>query len=34
MKTLVTNGHIVTAVDSYIADILIDGETIAQFGVR
>lgn len=32
MKTLITNGHIVTAVDSYVADILIDGETIAMIG--
>ena len=32
MRTLVKNGHIVTAVDSYIADILIDGETIAMIG--
>lgn len=32
MRTLITNGHIVTAVDSYIADILIDGETVAMIG--
>jgi len=32
MKTLIENGHIVTAVDSYNADILIDGETIAMIG--
>jgi dihydropyrimidinase len=32
MKTLINNGHIVTAVDSYIADILIDGETVAMIG--
>ncbi len=32
MKTLIKNGHIVTAVDSYTADILIDGETIAMIG--
>ncbi|MDX2029615.1 MAG: dihydropyrimidinase [Blastocatellia bacterium] len=32
MRTLITNGHIVTAVDSYVADILIDGETIALIG--
>ncbi len=32
MRTLIKNGHIVTAVDSYIADILIDGETIALIG--
>ena len=32
MRTLITNGHIVTAVDSYVADILIEGETIALIG--
>ncbi|HEV2664598.1 MAG TPA: dihydropyrimidinase [Blastocatellia bacterium] len=32
MKTLIKNGHIVTAVDFYVADILIDGETIAMIG--
>jgi dihydropyrimidinase len=32
MNTLIKNGHIVTAVDSYIADILIDGETVAMIG--
>jgi dihydropyrimidinase len=32
MKTLIKNGHIVTAVDSYVADILVDGETIAMIG--
>jgi dihydropyrimidinase len=32
MRTLIQNGHIVTAVDSYIADLLIDGETIALIG--
>jgi dihydropyrimidinase len=32
MKTLIRNGHIVTAVDSYTADILIDGTTIAVIG--
>ena len=32
MRTLIKNGHIVTAVDSYIADILIDGATIALIG--
>jgi dihydropyrimidinase len=32
MRTLIKNGHIVTAVDSYIADILVDGETIALIG--
>jgi len=32
MRTLITNGNIVTAVDSYIADVLIEGETIALIG--
>ncbi len=32
MRTLIKNGRIVTAVDDYIADILIDGETIAMIG--
>ncbi len=32
MRTLIKNGHIVTAVDSYIADLLVDGETIAMIG--
>src|SRR4026208_527177 len=32
MKTLIKNGHIVTAVDSYVADILIDGSTVALMG--
>ncbi len=32
MRTLIKNGHIVTAVDSYIADLLIDDEIIAMIG--
>jgi dihydropyrimidinase len=32
MRTLIKNGHIVTAVDSYTADILIDGETVEMIG--
>ncbi len=32
MRTLIKNGNIVTAVDSYIADLLIDGETVAMIG--
>src|SRR5262249_46864058 len=32
MRTLIKNGHIVTAVDSYTADILVDGSTIAVIG--
>src|SRR5262245_56802965 len=32
MRTLITNGTIVTADGSYVADVLIDGEMIAQIG--
>src|SRR3989442_9106452 len=32
MKTLIKGGHIVTAVDSYVADILIDGSMVALIG--
>ena len=32
MRTLITNGTIVTANESYVADVLVDGETIAQIG--
>jgi len=32
MKTLIKGGQIVTAVDSYIADILIDGSTVSLIG--
>ncbi len=32
MRTLITNGTIVTAEGSYVADVLIDGETIARIG--
>jgi dihydropyrimidinase len=32
MKTLIKGGHVVTAVDSYVADILIDGPTVALIG--
>jgi len=32
MRLLIRNGHIVTAVDSYVADILIDGPVIAMIG--
>src|SRR5215467_3356089 len=32
MRTLIKNGHIVTAVDSYTADVLVDGETVALIG--
>src|SRR5262245_28828612 len=30
MKTLVKNGRVVTAVDSYIADVLVDGAVISM----
>ncbi len=32
MRTLITNGHIVTAVDDYKGDILIEGEQIVALG--
>src|SRR5579864_3890162 len=32
MRTLITNGHIVTAIDDYMGDILIEGEQIAALG--
>jgi dihydropyrimidinase len=32
MRILIKNGHIVTAVDSYIADVLVDGETVTMIG--
>src|SRR5215831_15469608 len=34
MKTLIKNGHIVTAVDSYVADILIDGAFVTLIGTN
>jgi dihydropyrimidinase len=34
MKTLIKNGHIVTAVDSYVADILIEGSTVVLIGTN
>ena len=34
MKTLIRNGRIVTAVDDYKADILIEGETISVIGAK
>jgi len=33
MRTIIRNGRIVTAVDDYRADILIEDETIAAVGV-
>ena len=32
MKTLIKNGRVITAVDDYTADLLIDGETISVIG--
>ncbi|HNA73745.1 MAG TPA: amidohydrolase family protein, partial [Candidatus Obscuribacter sp.] len=32
MKTLIKNGHIITAVDDYHGDILIEGERINMIG--
>jgi dihydropyrimidinase len=34
MKTLIRNGRVVTAVDDYKADILIDGEVVTTIGAR
>jgi dihydropyrimidinase len=34
MRTLIKNGHIVTAVDSYAGDILIDGPAISMIGLN
>ncbi len=34
MKTLIKNGHIITAVDDYKADILIEDETISIIGAK
>ena len=34
MKTLIKNGQIITAVDNYKADILIEGETISVIGAK
>ncbi len=34
MRTLIRTGHVVTAVDSYVADVLIDGTTISTIGTN
>src|SRR5213596_3268896 len=34
MKTLIKNGRIVTAIDDYHADILIEGETVSVIGAK
>jgi dihydropyrimidinase len=34
MKTLLKNGNIITAVDNYVVDILIEDATISLIGTR
>src|SRR5438046_6005058 len=34
MKTLIKNGHVITATDNYHADILIEGEVVSVIGAR
>ena len=34
MKTLIKNGRIITAIDDYKADVLIDGETVSVIGAK
>src|SRR5712691_43221 len=34
MKTLIKNGHVITAADDYHADILIEGEVVSVIGAR
>src|SRR5215213_5298906 len=34
MKTLIRNGRVVTAVDDYRADVLIEGEVVSVIGAR
>ncbi len=34
MKTLIKNGHVITATDDYRADILIEGEVVSVIGAR
>src|SRR5215472_12360863 len=34
MRTLIKNGHVVTTVDSYVADILIEDSSIALIGTN
>ena len=34
MRTLIRNGRVVTAVDDYKADVLIEGETVSTIGAR
>src|ERR1700694_1810377 len=32
MRTLITNGHIITSINDFVGDILIEGEQIAALG--
>src|SRR5918993_5864604 len=34
MRTLIRNGRVVTAVDDYKADVLIEGETVSTIGAK
>src|SRR5687768_15035351 len=34
MKTIIRNGRVVTAVDDYKADVLIEGETVSTIGAK
>ena len=34
MRTLISNGTVVSAEGSYAADVLIDGEAVAQIGLN
>src|SRR2546429_9204235 len=34
MKTLIQNGHVITATDNYTADILIEGEAVSVIGAK
>src|SRR5258706_16137706 len=34
MKTLIKNGHVITATDNYAADILIEGEIVSVIGAK
>src|SRR5438876_4919372 len=34
MKTLIKNGHVITATDNYHADLLIEGETVSVIGAK
>src|ERR671916_414885 len=34
IKTLIRNGRVVTAVDDYRADVLVEGETVSTIGAR